>query len=69
MVSSRRLRNAQNRVAKAVEGKIYTSKKAMWADIHAATAKEYGKLGFKITFKKQKVKRKKLVTQKIGEEW
>lgn len=41
----------------------------MWADIHAATAKEYGKLGFKITFKKQKVKRKKLVTQKIGEEW
>lgn len=59
--------SAEKRVNKSLSGKTWTSKKAKWAAIHEAVAREYGKIGFDISYQPQKKASRKLITQKIGE--
>ena len=38
----------------------------MWRAVNSSLAKEFGKIGIDIKFDSQTVKKKKLITQKIG---
>ena len=65
-VTSSQVEKAANKAEKSIENKIYWSEKGMWKLIHNACAKEFDRIGIKISFEKQRKKKGKLITQKIG---
>ena len=65
-VTDKQVRRAAARAEKNAKKEKYTSEKAMWRNVNAAYAKEFGKIGIEITFTDKKVTRDKLATQKTG---
>lgn len=65
-VTSSQVEKAAKKAEKSIENKPYWSEKGMWKLIHNAYSKEFDKIGIKISFEKQRKKKGRLVTQKIG---
>lgn len=65
-VTQSQVANAAKSADSRASKKIYRSEKAMWKAVNKAYTSEFGKIGIEITFKSQKKKQSKLVTQKTG---
>ena len=65
-LTEKKIAKAYKKADKAVIGKTFQSEKAMWRAVNSSLAKEFGKIGIDIKFDSQTVKKKKLITQKIG---
>lgn len=65
-VTQSQVHAAASRAEASLKGKKYQSEIAMWRAVNKAYTSEFGKIGIKITYDKQKKRNGKLTTQKVG---
>lgn len=65
-VTKKQVDEAASLADSSLKGKKFQSEKAMWRAVNSAYTSEFGKIGIEITFKSQKKKQSKLITQKTG---
>lgn len=65
-VTQRQVRDAASRAEASLRGKKFQSEIGMWRAVNDAYTSEFGKIGIKITYDKQKKRSGRLVTSNIG---